>query len=175
MANPSDGSTASAPSGSASTKAQRLWDRVESLARKIADEQIAKALGNMRPGGAGAIALGAGGVPSVPILASLLVPTVCPKIPFPLLLDECYIQADIACTMEFDIWVQRPGQFAADAASITGGAPVQLVAARETTLSPIVDAWATRMIEAGSVVSLFVTSSDGLASSVTVTLAGKCV
>jgi hypothetical protein len=170
MANPSDGASASG-----ATKGQRIWDRVEALARSIARDEIARALGNTRPGGAGGLALGAGGVAGSPILASLLVPTVTPKVPFPLLLDECYIQADIACTMAFDIWVQRPGQFAIDAASILGGAPVQLVASRETTLSPIVDGWATRMIEAGSVVSLFVTSSDGLASSVTLTLSGKCV
>lgn len=175
MANPRDGGTTSAPSASTSNKGQRIWDRIEALARQIARAEIAAALGNTRPGGAASIALGAGGTPGAVIVASLVTPTISPKITFPVELDECYLWADAACSMSFDIWVQRPGQLAADAASILGGAVVALVAAREATLSPIVDAWAARHIEAGSVVSLYVTASDGVAVSVTVTLSGKCV
>lgn len=149
----------------------RLDARIDARAQKIVDA----ALLNYRPRGAANVALSAGGTPGSVIVASSIVPCVAPRIDFPIEIDEVYIQSDVACTMSFDLFVQRPGQLAADAASILGGAFVGLVASRETTLSPVVDVWDSSHIEAGSVVSLYVVATDGLASSATITLCGRAV
>lgn len=152
-----------------------FWARVTALVDQRARAIVKEELLNHRPRGAANVAMSAGGTPGSVIVASLIVPCVAPRIDFPIEIDEVYLQSDVDCTLNCDVWVQRPGQLAALAASIVGATLPGLVASREATRSPVSDAWTSTHIEAGSVVSLYVTATDGLASSLTLTLCGRCV
>ncbi len=153
-----------------------FWAKVD----ERADARISKALelfaANYRPRGANSLALVLG-TPGVPIVASLTLAWLFVKVPFPLVARDCHIVADVAGSMTFDIWVQRPKQTPAMAASIVGGMYPALVAQQQVIIDPSIAGWPNQptYIEPGSIVSVYVTATDGLIGQATVNLGGRAV
>lgn len=117
------------------------------------------------------------GTPGVPITAAPTKSWMYPKVPFPLLVRECHIIADLVGSMTFDIKVQRPGQIVTAAASIVGGIYPALVAQQEIVIDTAIAGWPNQptFIEAGSIVSIYVRTSSGVIGQVTVNLGGRGV
>lgn len=169
------------PAASASTKAQRLWDRVEALARQIAREEIAAALTNLRPGGAVSAPLILGS-PGVPLVANLTAPWMFVRVDFPVIFDQIHVIADVTGTIEIFFRVTRSalGEALPNASPIFGGLPLlRLVAEQEHVFDlagrgPLGTEPAP-YVEPGSVLHVYIKFADGFISVLSINLRGRAV
>ena len=151
-----------------------LWSAIDDRIDARVERHLRDFGANYRPRGASSLALVLG-TPGVPTTASLVLPWMFVKVPYPVLARECHILADVVGSMTFDIKVQRPGQLVTDATSIVGGIYPALVAQQEVVIDPSLVGWPNQptYIEPGSVVSVYVVDTDGSIGQVTLNLGGR--
>ncbi len=164
-----------------------FWDRLRAEMTAIAGKIVDQRLQNHRPRGATSVPLTVGS-PGTSLVTGLWIPGA--KIHFPVLITEVHLSAanasgPIASDTTFDIWIQRPGQTGAEAASIVNGNYPRLYSAgavQEIVINPVMapltgpgPVWTTNFIEADSLIWVYVTVTDGIADMITLNLGPRCV
>jgi hypothetical protein len=149
--------------------AAEMWTRIRAEARAIADEQIAIALRNLRPGGAHPFCWE---IPSP--VADALVPVAMVSILYPCIVTSVDLYAAPGETSAFvlvDLWVSRPGQTLSEATSIIGVATAIVMSGVDRINEKARarpddegDAWLAIFLEPGSVLMPVIKAANNVSS-----------